>query len=116
MALLQEDTSFTHIIAIGFGTGTSGYAITPKLLENGKARIEVFSPSDESDDQKTSTVILFDKEYNCLAFGQSVLQRYAELIDDGDTALLFQTHKMHLLHMHTNAIAVDGREMPLTTV
>lgn len=116
MALLQDDTNFTHIIAIDFGTGASGYAITPKLLENGKARIEVFNPCDESDDQKTSTVILFDNEYNFVAFGQPALQRYAELIDDGETALLFQTYKMHLLHMHTNAIALDGREMPLTTV
>jgi len=116
MALLQDDTNFTHIIAIDFGTGASGYAITPKLLENGKARIEVFNPCDESDDQKTSTVILFDNEYNFIAFGQPALQRYAELIDDGETGLLFQTYKMHLLHMHTNAIALDGREMPLTTV
>ena len=116
MALLQEDTNFTHIIAIDFGTGASGYAITPKLLENGKARIEVFNPCDESDDQKTPTVILFDNDYNFIAFGQPALQRYAELIDDGETALLFQTYKMHLLHMHTNATAIDGREMPLTSV
>jgi molecular chaperone DnaK (HSP70) len=116
MAVLQEDTSFTHIIAIDFGTGASGYAITPKMLENGKARIEVFNPCDESDDQKTSTVILFDNEFNFMAFGQPALQRYAELVDDGETALLFQTYKMHLLHMHTNAVAVDGREMPLMNV
>ena len=116
MALLQEDSSFTHIIAIDFGTGASGYAITPKLLENGKARIEVFNPCDESDDQKTPTVVLFDNEFSFLAFGQPALQRYAELIDDGETALLFQTYKMHLLHMHTNATAVDGREMPLMIV
>lgn len=25
-------------------------------------------------------------------------------------------YKMHLLHMHTNAIALDGREMPLLPV
>jgi hypothetical protein len=37
------------------------YGIAPRLLEPGaKPRIEVFNPCDESDDQKTSTAILFD--------------------------------------------------------
>ena len=30
--------------------------------------------------------------------------------------MLFQTYKLHLLNMDTNAIAIDGREMPLMTV
>ena len=44
MAILQDDNSFTHIIAIDFGTGASGYAITPRLSEGGAKRIEVFNP------------------------------------------------------------------------
>ena len=116
MAILQEDTSFTHIIAIDFGTGASGYAITPRLAEGGKQRIEVFNPCDESDDQKTVTAILFNDKFEFLAFGSQALQRYAEIIDDGDTALLFQTYKMHLLHLHINAKSLDGREMPLMVV
>ena len=116
MAILQEDVSFTHIIAIDFGTGASGYAITPRLMEGGKQRIEVFNPCDESDDQKTVTAILFSDSFKFLAFGSQALQRYAEIIDDGDTALLFQTYKMHLLHLHANAKSVDSREMPLMIV
>ena len=116
MAILQEDTSFTHIIAIDFGTGASGYAITPKQLEGGKQRIEVFNPCDESDDQKTVTAILFNDNFQFIAFGSQALQRYAEIIDDGDTGLLFQTYKMHLLHLHSCAKALDGREMPLMAV
>ena len=42
--------------------------------------------------------------------------KYAELLDDGGTALLFQTYKMHLLHMDKNAISADGRELSLMTV
>jgi len=56
-----------------------------------KPRIEVFNPVDETDDQKTTTTILFDNNYKFLAFGTKALQNYAEVIDDGDTALLFQT-------------------------
>lgn len=92
---LQEDSQFTHVIAIDFGTGASGYGIAPKLtLESSqlqKPRIEVFNPVDDNDDQKTSTAILFDSNYKFLAFGAKALQLYAELIDDGDTGLLFQT-------------------------
>jgi len=117
MALLKEDNAFTHVIAIDFGTGASGYAIAPKFLDqNGKPRIEVFNPCDDSDDQKTPTAILFDDDHELVEFGSSALQRYAQILDDGDSALLFQTYKMHLLHMHENARAVDGREMPLMTV
>ena len=75
MALKLDDDNFTHVIAIDFGTGASGYisfkdyyiftlnsyGIAPKHLEaNGKPRIEVFNPCDETDDQKTPTAILFD--------------------------------------------------------
>ena len=116
MAILQDDNNFTHIIAIDFGTGASGYAITPKFSEGGTKRIEVFNPCDESDDQKTVTAILFSEKFEFLAFGSQALQRYAEIIDDGDSALLFQSYKIHLLHLHTNAISVDGREMPLMLI
>ena len=92
---LQEDSQFTHVIAIDFGTGASGYGIAPKLIldntNNQKPRIEVFNPVDDNDDQKTSTSILFDNNKIFLAFGSKALQTYAEIIDDGDTAMLFQT-------------------------
>jgi len=38
------------------------------------------------------------------------------MLDDEETGLLFQTYKMHLLHMDENAISVDGREMSLMKV
>jgi hypothetical protein len=44
------------------------------------------------------------------------LKKYAELVEEGDTALLFQNYKMHLLHMHSSAKSMDGREMPLMLV
>lgn len=117
MALLKEDTAHTHIIAIDFGTGASGYAIAPRHVDQeGKIRIEVFNPCDDSDDQKTPTAILFDNDHQFLEFGSNALQKYAEIIEDGGTALLFQNYKMHLLHMHSNAKAMDGREMPLMPV
>ncbi len=56
-----------------------------------KPRIEVFNPVEDNDDKKTTTTILFDNDHKFLAFGTKALQRYAEIIDDGDTALLFQT-------------------------
>ena len=107
MAILQEDTAYTHIIAIDFGTGASGYAITPRLMEGGKARIEVFNPCDNSDDQKTPTAILFDKDFRFLAFGSQALQEYAEIIDDGDNALL-QTH-CGFWHEARNSAVALGR-------
>jgi len=61
------------------------------LDQNGKPRIEVFNPCDDSDDQKTPTAILFDEENEILDFGSGALQRYAQMLDDGESALLFQT-------------------------
>jgi len=90
MAFLKEDSQYTHIIAIDFGTGASGYGIAPRLLEPGaKPRIEVFNPCDDSDDQKTSTAILFSDEGEFIAFGTTALTRYAEMLDDGETGMLF---------------------------
>jgi hypothetical protein len=51
----------------------------------------VFNPVEDNDDQKTTTTILFDNNHKFLAFGTKALQRYAEIIDDGETANLFQT-------------------------
>jgi hypothetical protein len=51
----------------------------------------VYNPVDEHDDQKTPTVILFDNEGKFIEFGSKALQRYAEILDDGETAMLFQT-------------------------
>lgn len=73
MAILQEDSNYTHVIAIDFGTGASGYAISPKLINSEKPRIEVFNPCDDSDDQKAPTAILFDNDYNFIAFGSHAL-------------------------------------------
>jgi len=90
MAFLKEDSQFTHVIAIDFGTGASGYGIAPRLIEAGqKARIEVFNPCDDSDDQKTSTSILFGDDGEFIAFGNHALVRYAEMLDDEETGLLF---------------------------
>jgi len=70
MALLKEDTAFTHVIAIDFGTGASGYGIAPRVLDKeGKARIEVFNPCDDTDDQKTPTAILFSNSGQMIDFG-----------------------------------------------
>jgi len=113
----MEETVFTHVIAIDFGTGASGYGIAPQIMDaSQKPKIEVFNPCDETDDQKTVTAILFDNDQNFIAFGSKALQKYAEMIEDEQTALLFQTYKMHLLHMDANAISADGREMPLMKV
>jgi hypothetical protein len=38
------------------------------------------------------------------------------MLDDEETAMLFQTYKMHLLHMDPNAKSVDGRDLPLMRV
>ena len=66
------------------------YGIAPRLLEaDSKPRIEVFNPCDDSDDQKTSTAILFSDEGEFIAFGTNALQRYAEMLDDEETAMLF---------------------------
>lgn len=66
------------------------YGIAPRLVEEGgKPWIEVFNPCDDSDDQKTSTAILFSNEGDFLAFGNDALQTYAEMLDDEETGLLF---------------------------
>ena len=46
---------------------------------------------EDNDDQKTPTAILFDNDGSFLAFGSRALQKYAEIVDDGETAMLFQT-------------------------
>ena len=38
------------------------------------------------------------------------------MLDDEETAMLFQTYKLHLLNMDENAISVDSRELPLMKV
>jgi hypothetical protein len=53
MAILLEDLQFSHVIAIDFGTGASGYGIAPKLSGNHgnePPRIEVLNPCDDGDD------------------------------------------------------------------
>ena len=68
----------------------SRYGIAPRLLEPGaKPRIEVFNPCDDADDQKTSTAILFSDQGEFIAFGTTALQRYAEMLDDEETGMLF---------------------------
>ena len=107
---------FTHVIAIDFGTGESGYAIvTNSSNPNTKPIIEVFNPCDDND-QKTPTAILFDNNKNFLDFGSNAIRKYAEIVDNGNTALLFQNYKISLYHMQTEANSMDGRSMPLITV
>ena len=38
------------------------------------------------------------------------------MLDDEETAMLFQTYKMHLLHLNPHAKSVDGRELSLMKV
>ena len=38
------------------------------------------------------------------------------MLDDEETGMLFQTYKLHLLHMDPNAVSLDGRELPLMKV
>ena len=75
----------------------SSYGIAPKVCDGQKPRIEVFNPVDEHDDQKTSTTILFDNNGNFIDFGSKAQQKYAEIIDDDETAMLFQTVRLFLL-------------------
>ena len=76
-----------------------------------KPRIEVFNPVDDNDDQKTTTTILFDNNFQFLAFGTKALQRYAELIDDGDTGYLFQTVIINLYTVQNGIVSyADKRE------
>ena len=107
---------FTHVIAIDFGTGESGYAIVANSSNpNSKPIIEVFNPCDDND-QKTPTAILFDNNNNFVDFGSNAIRRYAEIVDNGNTALLFQNYKISLYHMQSEANSMDGRSMPLITV
>ena len=107
---------FTHVIAIDFGTGESGYAIVANSSNpNTKPIIEVFNPCDDND-QKTPTAILFDNNKNFLDFGSNAIRKYAEIVDNGNTALLFQNYKISLYHMQSEANSMDGRSMPLITV
>ena len=107
---------FTHVIAIDFGTGESGYAIVANSSNpNTKPIIEVFNPCDDND-QKTPTAILFDNNKNFLDFGSNAIRKYAEIVDNGNTALLFQNYKISLYHMQSEANSMDGRSMPLMTV
>ena len=107
---------FTHVIAIDFGTGESGYAIVANSSNpNTKPIIEVFNPCDDND-QKTPTAILFDNNNNFVDFGSNAIRRYAEIVDNGNTALLFQNYKISLYHMQSEANSMDGRSMPLITV
>ena len=107
---------FTHVIAIDFGTGESGYAIVANSSNtNIKPIIEVFNPCDDND-QKTPTAILFDNNKNFLDFGSNAIRKYAEIVDNGNTALLFQNYKISLYHMQSEANSMDGRSMPLITV
>ena len=65
MAILKEDLQFSHVIAIDFGTGASGYGIAPRLSGNNgndQPTIEVLNPCDDGDDQKTPTCILFSDD------------------------------------------------------
>ena len=48
---------------------------------------------EDNDDQKTPTAILFDNDGSFIAFGSRALQKYAEIVDDGETAMLFQKVK-----------------------
>jgi molecular chaperone DnaK (HSP70) len=38
------------------------------------------------------------------------------MLDDEETAMLFQTYKMHLLHLDSHAKSADGRQLPLMKV
>jgi molecular chaperone DnaK (HSP70) len=107
---------FTHVIAIDFGTGESGYAIVANSSNpSTKPIIEVFNPCDDND-QKTPTAILFDNNKNFLDFGSNAIRKYAEIVDNGNTALLFQNYKISLYHMQSEANSMDGRSMPLITL
>ena len=59
---------------------------------------------------------MFSDDHEFLGFGTQALTRYAEMLDDEETGLLFQTYKLHLLRMDKNAVSVDGRELSLMTV
>ena len=59
-------------------------------VEPGNApRIDVMNPCEDGDDQKTPTCILYSDDGDYLAFGSEALARYAEMVDDGETGMLF---------------------------
>ena len=76
------------------------YGITPRVTNGQKPRIEVFNPVEDNDDQKTPTAILFDNDGSFLAFGSRALQKYAEIVDDGETAMLFQTVRKKNIYLY----------------
>ena len=85
---------------------------------NEQPRIEVLNPCDDGDDQKTPTTILFSDEGEFLAFGKDALQMYAEMLDEEETGLLFQTvsasfeticSSNHFFLAVQNALAEDGQ-------
>jgi hypothetical protein len=51
----------------------------------------VFNPNQSSDEEKTPTKILFDNDGNFLEFGAEAERKYAEIVDEGETAYMFQT-------------------------
>ena len=55
---------------------------------------------EDNDDQKTPTAILFDNDGSFLAFGSRALQKYAEIVDDGETAMLFQTVRKKNIYLY----------------
>jgi hypothetical protein len=73
----------------------------------------VFNPCDGDDDSKTVTAILYDNKEKLIDFGANALTKYAEIIDDGQTAMLFQGYKMNLLHLDKEVESLDGRRMGL---
>jgi len=93
-----------------------GYAIVANSSNpNSKPVIEVFNPCDDND-QKTPTEILFDNNKNFLDFGSNAIRKYAEIVYNGNTALLFRNYQISLYHMQSEANSMEGRTMPLITV
>lgn len=114
---LKDTNTFTNVIAIDFGTGASGYGISPKPIDNHTLRVDVYNPCEgENEDQKTTTAILFDNNQNFIDFGLNAERKYAEIIQDGSTALLFKNYKMSLYHMQSEVKSLDGRTMSLMKV
>ena len=75
------------------------YGITPRTTGNQKPQIEVFNPNQSSDEEKTPTKILFDNDGNFLEFGAEAERKYAELVDEGETAYMFQTVSILLIYL-----------------
>ena len=88
MVLELQGNSLFIIITIN---NNYRYGITPRTTGNQKPQIEVFNPNQSSDEEKTPTKILFDNDGNFLEFGAEAERKYAELVDEGETAYMFQT-------------------------